>query len=415
MLNYNRDDVIRCAKNPECFLNIIDKNIRDLVYRNTLFDGILTRDELIDQAKARGKYWEYTNKEYIKIEPPLNSNPNSKFNKLVGTHEQSPNFVCELEDVQLIGPYGLCRTDSEELVLENMGAKSDAMFRLRETVSDLGLSTLKKKLNKNTNPDYSIACSLITRHRGAYRFNSQNPKGNYAHWLTEDLPKLRAVEHYIKETGNKPVLILNSNPPSWMTETLELMGFSERDWVRRGRDIISVENLVLPKLNKHHSFGADICKSDKNYVRQKLTRNITKKNNTKRNDRIYISRQNSARRRLANYNELINKLSKHGFKSYNFEDMSMEEEIDILSSAELIVGPHGAGLASMLYTEESTVIELHPEKIVGTGFYLLANELGHDYGYVIGSSNINNRKKYKNIDFRIQPKSILEFVDKPIV
>jgi capsular polysaccharide biosynthesis protein len=62
----------------------------------------------------------------------------------------------------------------------------------------------------------------------------------------------------------------------------------------------------------------------------------------------------------------------------------MEEVIDIYSDAEFIVGPHGAGMADMMYADNATIVEIFPKNEVRPVFYIIANEFGHEYDLVVG-------------------------------
>ena len=106
-------------------------------------------------------------------------------------------FVCELENIELIGVDASGFTDKGELIEETKG------FWWSKN------RDLEKKEQPITNT-YDIVCSLI---------NSCSKC--YFHWITECLTKLEGVEHYIKKTGNKPKILINARPTKWQLESLE--------------------------------------------------------------------------------------------------------------------------------------------------------------------------------------------------
>ena len=98
------------------------------------------------------------------------------------------------------------------------------------------------------------------------------------------------------------------------------------------------------------------------------------------NRRIYISREDAESRRVSNESELFWRIERSGFEKCIPSERTIEEQARSFSNAELIVGPHGAGLANMVYADRATVIELYGADLVqGRFFLLLANELGHRY------------------------------------
>ena len=77
--------------------------------------------------------------------------------------------------------------------------------------------------------------------------------------------------------------------------------------------------------------------------------------------RLYVSRRRApvGRRRLANEDEIVTLLAKHGFEEVFAEEMTFEEQVKIFSQAAVIAGPHGAGLANAVFaSRETCVVEL---------------------------------------------------------
>jgi capsular polysaccharide biosynthesis protein len=121
----------------------------------------------------------------------------------------------------------------------------------------------------------------------------------------------------------------------------------------------------------------------------------------KKGNRIYISREQANRRRIANRDEIQGILEEFGFESYILENLSVSEQIRLFSTAEIIISPHGAGLVNMIYAEDPVIIELFGCSKKAT-FYRLAKILGYNYRYVHGENkgadiNINKHKLQKII------------------
>jgi hypothetical protein len=77
--------------------------------------------------------------------------------------------------------------------------------------------------------------------------------------------------------------------------------------------------------------------------------------------RIFISREFATERRLPMPPEFVRHLLEMGFSIYSLETMSFVDQLRLFRSAEVVAGPHGAGLAWITFCEPGTlVVELCP-------------------------------------------------------
>ena len=101
-----------------------------------------------------------------------------------------------------------------------------------------------------------------------------------------------------------------------------------------------------------------------------------------RNQRIYISRARSGRRRILNEEDLYAGLQRYGFVRYFLEDMSIDEQILLFYDAQFVVSPHGAGLVNLLFSDRTKVLELFAGPLLRPHFYFLCKSLDHEYRYI---------------------------------
>jgi hypothetical protein len=100
--------------------------------------------------------------------------------------------------------------------------------------------------------------------------------------------------------------------------------------------------------------------------------------------RLYVQR--SGTRRVNNEAEVVQRLRSHGFELLEDRRRSVAEQIAIFAEAEMIVGPHGAGLANMAWMSPgATVVELLPEQFAPPFYERLAARLGLVYLAVGGT------------------------------
>jgi len=101
-----------------------------------------------------------------------------------------------------------------------------------------------------------------------------------------------------------------------------------------------------------------------------------------RTRRLYISRRKASHRRVRNEEALMRRLRSLGFRRYDLEDLPPQKQILLFQEADLVVAPHGAGLANLLFATGAAVVELQASRNVSPHFYLLSKRLNHDYRYI---------------------------------
>lgn len=122
--------------------------------------------------------------------------------------------------------------------------------------------------------------------------------------------------------------------------------------------------------------------------------------------RVYISRADASRRRVANEAALTAALEGAGFAIIRLAELPATEQIGVFREAEVVVGPHGMGLSHIVTSQKlGRLIELfHPS--AGTDAYaFVAKAGGVDYDFVIGSAVPDSPT-----DFNIDVDRVLDLV-----
>lgn len=178
--------------------------------------------------------------------------------------------------------------------------------------------------------------------------------GGYYHWMTESLPRLLRL----KERSDELTCII---PPfarlsKVVPETVQALGYS--DLVEYPQDSnIRVEQLVLP------SNPARLAECDPAAMREIrdlcLTRFGRPINGEAGPSRLYVTRSKARGRKVANEAAVEECLHARGFVTVAFEDYSFPEQVALMSSAEIMVSIHGAGLTNMIFMRPGgAVVEL---------------------------------------------------------
>ena len=96
-------------------------------------------------------------------------------------------------------------------------------------------------------------------------------------------------------------------------------------------------------------------------------------------EKVYISRSRSLRP-LAGEKHLEQQLTRSGFVVLHLERTPWVEQIRFFQQARVIAGPHGAGLANLVFAREgTTVIELTVGYMYNRCFEWISHVAGHQY------------------------------------
>lgn len=343
---------------------------------------IIYREDVPAICQDRGFYFDHlSDRETVKIDLPrsVSDIPEATIRSRYPEEMHiDPPFVCELEDVELVGPQAITVFDGK-YVLEN---SLDFQKRL--------VNSATKSLFEWTFPGPSISGRYDEKYDTAVALTGPWARGYY-HWFSEYIPRLEGVEHYVESTGETPVLIIPSDPPSWMTESLHMMGYGSDDYREWTSSRAKVERLVLPSVRcesrqqGHGTRRTLFSPAAYRWVRERMTESLHEPSEGDGGNRIYISRNDSNRRRVLNDSEVTKLLGRHGFKRYLLAEMEFRDQVELFANADMIVAPHGAGLMNMIYSSDASVLEIMGRGIKdislenpGT-YYLMATGLGFDY------------------------------------
>jgi len=195
----------------------------------------------------------------------------------------------------------------------------------------------------------------------------ENWSGNYFHWLVYHLPKLLLLR---QKCPRCPLILPEKNViyPT-ITRSLEILGFTESLLVRQTSAILEVKELSFVEADRH----------DPHLLRQ-VAAVFSVKQQAPATRFLYISRKAAQWRRVTNEPAIEALLEQRGFDVIQTELLSFDEQIAMMSAAKVVVSPHGAGLANMLFMPQGAhVVELVNPEFPNSDYYSLANALGHSY------------------------------------
>lgn len=236
-------------------------------------------------------------------------------------------------------------------------------------------------------------------------------KGNYAtlcypssfayfHWLVESLPRLRYIETYISSLDG---LFIPANVEPSILESLELCGVTRSQIIPLDmQSYYQPEILLIPQ----YCSGLNLPTWVSEYLKQKILKKDYQDSliNQQSAKRVFISRQDASKRRITNEHELENILTEFNFVKVELRKLTFLEQAKLFASAEIVVAPHGAGLANVLFCNAGVkVLELLPcHSISPHLFHSITTSVMGSYYYLYGNPQSTDNSNIVHSDFSIK-------------
>lgn len=266
-----------------------------------------------------------------------------------------PPFVAEFDGGFVFPMTGLALTDEFEIIEESVANPASSRQFTMAALSrhcffddvSISPSLLFQKMNRLTKsaPKLSAASPLSPRHP------------NYYHWMIETVPRIRYLREYEAHTGTDVTLLVPDDLPLWMDETLTLLDWPDSKVERATESMYQIEYLIIPSF-------PELLGEDYRWIRKQVLTNASPNldfENIGKN--VYISRSKAIERRVSNEDEIINTLSNYDFEVFHLEEQYLSQNAHLFNNADLIVGPHGAGLTDLIFCSDSAILELFGSKI----------------------------------------------------
>ena len=223
-----------------------------------------------------------------------------------------------------------------------------------------------------------------------------SPADNYYRNIITFLPRI----FFIHEKEINLAIHRNSTNKfrDFLEQLLSFMGKNIKKFIYLDDDFYYFENSKIPQyLNKSISIKI-------------LNQLLSKKN--KENRKIYITRKNSTYRKIINETDLIDELKLKNFDIADTTNMSINEQIEIFSSANTIVSPTSSALTNLVFCKPGTkVLEIRPrynyayENILKNRFLEVCNQLNLEYSS-IDADPVISKDVNKNLNKFINPEIV---------
>ena len=262
-----------------------------------------------------------------------------------------------------------CKTTGYNLYYPNVLLKTEQLIlpTLERTMS-LKSGTIYEKNEMNFDYVESSIDTICETPLFFFIYNTDN----YFHFLYDTLPYLISYQHLKKYIPGLKLLMQYPNQQKnvfylFVTEFLELLDITNED-------IVLVNNSTLYKTiyistSYTHDFDSNLPPRQEIYMfYQNIAKIVNKKHaNFVTPSKIYVSRRTwlhndfsnigtnyTTRRQLVNEDEIVEKLSKHGYQEVFTEKLSTIEKIICFANATHVVGAIGGGISNVLFSSPVT-------------------------------------------------------------
>jgi capsular polysaccharide biosynthesis protein len=222
---------------------------------------------------------------------------------------------------------------------------------------------------------------------------------NYAHWLTETLPKLLILDA-LEGFDRVPLLVDEGLHPN-IYESIAMINSRRRAVhpVKRWESVscerlIDISQPAYEPYIPHRLRGNEIPKiinsfAPKPFLMLRDFAFSSMRLSEQKGTRVYLrrSQESSNLRQVTNAAEIEALIADYGFNQIDPGETSFLAQVKICMAANVILAPVGAALANMIFAQPGCkVIVLAPYFVNGSYFYYsnLAAVLGHKLVYVFG-------------------------------
>jgi hypothetical protein len=197
--------------------------------------------------------------------------------------------------------------------------------------------------------------------------------GEFYHWFHDTLPRLWNSLPYLPAHTR---FLIHGRPKPYQLDSLAVLGVpADRLEYQADRGDAVVERLWFASPAGHSTFSAaDTLGQIAGQLKAALGHG-----QLPGRPRIYVSRGKAASRRVLNESEIEPLLKRHDFQVVLMEDIPFKQQVEICAKANVLIGPHGAGLTNLLYCAPNSKIGEIAVDGVFPHYLGMAHQSGHSF------------------------------------
>jgi hypothetical protein len=228
--------------------------------------------------------------------------------------------------------------------------------------------------------------------------------GNYYHWLIDLLPRVALLQLASQQFDR---LLLNGSGADYEKASLDALKVPSHkiQYVNSG-ERFQIEEAIIPSMDHFAKAIAPWKVERLRQLRESAPRGSS--------GRLYISRRRAGVRRIINESELEQILRAANFRMVELEQKSWPEQIGLFSAAEVILAPHGAALANIVFAEPGTLVaEIGTRPGYKDFYWQLAAAARLRYRFIEARPSRAAKAEFRaveNEDMMIDPAAIRDFI-----
>lgn len=255
--------------------------------------------------------------------------------------------------------------------------------------------------------------SAPTDGRSLLLVHNQWTGANYYHWMIDSLPRLLLVQ---TQYPNCRVL-MPAPVADFIRDSAALLGFTDLVLLQKGETLRDADLLipehVTPPGYQHPVLLRQLRQQliSAVYGGEKLPKPYRK---------VYISRRSQRVRRLINEEDIVALLERYGYEIWEFEGMSLIDQVHLMSETISLISIHGAGLTNILFLPAGAQVTelLNGDKITQLDnqnfenfiYYRMASALELPY-YCLPCENAEGSPPTNEAHLRIEVSSMQQLLE----
>lgn len=211
--------------------------------------------------------------------------------------------------------------------------------------------------------------------------NTRGCSSNYYHFMFDALPRYGILREALPDVDVDAVIVPHGT--RYQRELLELAGIPG-PYLQPAHDKAYVADRLLVPSTPNQNLPAP------EWGTRWLREHLRASGPSSLRSRLYITRGDQPHtRRYLQEAELWPHLEQRGFSMVDPGSLSVQEQINAFSAAEVVVAPHGAGLTNIVFCPPGArILELFAGDYVHLGLWSIAQSVGgFDYRYLAGEGD----------------------------
>jgi capsular polysaccharide biosynthesis protein len=286
----------------------------------------------------------------------------------------------------IVAQWGPCSAlgRSDSLFVQDKAVVSDYWNRETEFTRDEVTSLIRQSASNQMVARSIAAIEKMQMDKGILILGG--PTVNWAHWLTEYLPRLALIDT-VEEYFDWP-LIVDGALPNNMVESLRLIGtrsrciqFLDEGQVMRLQCAVTVSSPGYTAYEYRYNKETELPINSRDrtvfspfalkLMREKAWKNVGAQPEKRRS--IYITRPRGSARPFVGSEKIESYFSDLGFELVDTSTMSVSDQIKLFSSARCIVGQSGAGMTNLVFAPAGCLIFVFAANSPHSIFHYFAN------------------------------------------